>query len=62
MNDILKNDCSIPDYANVTITKTNDIVEVQYLEKRNNFNNIKRLDDKRYLVISTGEIDRKSVV
>lgn len=56
MNDILKNDCSIPDYANVTITKTNDIVEVQYLEKRNNFNNIKRLDDKRYLVISTGEI------
>lgn len=53
---VFRNECIIPDYANVTLTITNNIIEVQYLEKYNNQNNIKKLDDDNYLILSTGEI------
>lgn len=56
MSGIVRSECIIPDYANVTLTVTNNIVEVQYLEKYNNQNNIKKLDDDNYLILSTGEI------
>ena len=56
MIEFVRNECVIPDYANVTLTVTNNIVEVQYLEKYNNQNNIKKLNDDYYLVLSTGEI------
>lgn len=56
MNEVIRSECIIPDYANVTLTITNSIIEVQYLEKYNNQNNIRKLDDDRYLILSTGEI------
>lgn len=54
MNDDLLNGC-IPKDSIVTMTKTNHIIEVQYLEKCNNQLNIKRLDNENYIVLSTGE-------
>ena len=56
MSEIVRSECIIPDYANVTLTVTNNIIEVQYLEKYNNQNNIKKLNDDYYLILSTGEI------
>ena len=56
MSNIVRSECIIPDYANVTLTVTNNIIEVQYLEKYNNQNNIKKLNDDYYLILSTGEI------
>lgn len=40
----------------VTVTKTKHIVEVQYMEKMNFTNHIKKLDKDRYMVIDTGEV------
>ena len=56
MSEIVRSECIIPYYANVTLTVTNSIIEVQYLEKYNNQNNIKKLSDDYYLILSTGEI------
>lgn len=47
---------SIPPDSVVKVTKMNHIVEVQYMEKMNRKNNIKKLDKDRYVEISTGEI------
>lgn len=40
----------------VTVTRMNHIVEIQYMEKRNVKNHIKKLDKDRYIELSTGEI------
>lgn len=40
----------------VTVTKMNHIVEVQYMQKRNNKNNILKLNSDEYLVLDTQEI------
>lgn len=40
----------------VTVTRMNHLVEVQYMEKMNRHNNIKKLDKNRYVELSTGEI------
>lgn len=40
----------------VTVTSMNHMVEVQYMEKMNTSNNIKKLDKNRYVQLSTGEI------
>lgn len=40
----------------VKVTKMNHIVEVQYMEKMNRSNNIKKLDKDSYVDLSTGEI------
>lgn len=40
----------------VKVTKMNHIVEVQYMEKMNRKNNIKKIDRDRYVDIQTGEI------
>lgn len=40
----------------VTVTRMKHIVEVQYLEKMNFTNRIKKLDKDRYMVIDTGEV------
>ena len=56
MSEIVRSECIIPDYANVTLTVTNNIVELQYLEKYNNQNNIKKLNDDYYIIWSTGEV------
>ena len=56
MDEFVRSECLIPEYANVTLTLTNNIVEVQYLEKYNNQNNIRKLNDDYYLILSTGEI------
>ena len=56
MSEVFVNECVIPNHAHVTLTVMNDIIEVQYLEKYNNQNNIKKLDDDSYLILSTGEI------
>lgn len=56
MSEIVRSECIIPDYVNVTLTVTNSIIEVQYLEKYNNQNNIKKLNDDYYVILSTGEI------
>lgn len=48
----------IPDDSVVTLTKMNNIIEVQYLKKKNNRRNIKKINDEEYLVISTGEIKK----
>lgn len=42
----------------VTLTKMNNIVEVQYIRRKNNRVNIKRLNDDEYLILSTGEIKK----
>lgn len=44
----------------VTITKMNHIIEIQYLEKRNNRINLKKINDEEYIVLSTGEIKEYS--
>lgn len=46
----------IPDDAYVTVTQTNHIVEVQFLEKHNSRVNIKKLNEDQYIVLSTGEL------
>lgn len=56
MKEVIRSECIIPNYANVTLTVTNNIIEVQYLEKYNNQSNIKKLNDDYYLILSTGEI------
>ena len=40
----------------VTVTKMGHLVEVQHMEKRNDRNNIKKLNEDEYLVLETGEI------
>lgn len=47
---------NIPDDTLVTVTQTNHIYEMQYLERRNTRNNIKKLSEDRYIVLSTGEL------
>lgn len=44
----------------VTITKMNHIVEVQYMEKCNRYQTIKKLDKDNYVSLSTGEIKEYS--
>lgn len=41
---------------NVTLTKMNHIIEVQYMEKRNTRANILKLNSDEYIVLDTGEI------
>lgn len=40
----------------VTVTKMNHITEIQYMEKMNTRQNIKKLSSEKYLVLDTGEI------
>lgn len=40
----------------VTVTKMNHITEVQYMQKRNNKAIIKKLNDKEYVLLETGEV------
>lgn len=40
----------------VTVTKMNHMVEVQYMEKMNTTNHIKKLDKNRYVDLGSGEI------
>jgi len=40
----------------VTVTHMNHMIEVQYMEKMNSKNNIKKLDKNRYVELATGEI------
>lgn len=40
----------------VSVTKMNHVIEVQYLEKRNNMQTVLKLNKDEYLVLSTGEI------
>lgn len=42
----------------VTLTRMNDIFEIQYMEKCNTSNNIIKLDSDRYVVKETGEIKK----
>lgn len=57
MIDIDKNNVfNIPDDTYVTVTQTNHIVEMQYLEKQNIRNNIRKINEEQYIVLSTGEI------
>lgn len=51
---LIKN--SIKDDYSCKVTKMNNIVEVQYLEKRNNKNFILKLDKNTYKNLQTGEI------
>lgn len=46
----------IPQNAIVKVTEMNHIIEVQHMEKMNRKQNIKKLDQDRYVEISTGEI------
>ncbi|MDU1223421.1 MAG: hypothetical protein E7A02_25425 [Citrobacter freundii] len=46
----------IRDYQPVTLTKTNNIVEIQYLSRRNTRATIKKLDSERYMLLKTNEI------
>lgn len=46
----------IDDNSIVTLTKTNNIYEIQYMQKKNNSSNIKKLDSERYVILSSGEI------
>ena len=46
----------ISEESYVTITKMNHIIEVQYMEKRNNAITIRKLNADEYLVLETGEI------
>lgn len=47
---------SIPKNAVVKITRMKHIIEVQYMEKMNRTNHIKKLDKDRYVDVTTGEI------
>lgn len=51
-----KNVYQIPEDKIVTLTKMNHISEVQCMEKRNFKPTIKKLNDKEYLNLATGEI------
>lgn len=51
-NNVLK----IPDDTYVTVTQTNHIIEMQYLEKHNIKSNIKKINEDQYVVLSTGEL------
>ena len=46
----------ILDSQNVTLTKMNHIIEIQYMEKRNYKARIKKINDTKYVHIGTGEI------
>lgn len=46
----------IPDSSIVTVTQTNHIVEVQYLQKINASATIKKIDKDTYVVLDTGEV------
>ena len=46
----------IHDSQLVTLTKTNNIFEIQCLSKCNTIPNIKKLDSKHYVLLKTGEI------
>ena len=52
----MDNDFSIDNRSYVTLTMMNDIFEIQYMEKSNFTNNIRKLDADRYVVLDTGEI------
>ena len=47
---------SIPKNALVKMTQMNHITHIQYMEKRNDRVNIKKLDKDRYVHLATGEI------
>lgn len=47
---------SIPDKHLVTVTKMNHITEIQYMEKMNTRQNIKKISSDKYVVLDTGEI------
>lgn len=49
-------DFAINDNSLVTVTKMNHITEIQYMQKRNNKAIIKKLNDKEYVLLETGEI------
>ena len=52
----MNDDFSINNNSYVTLTMMNDIFEIQYMEKSNFTNNIRKLDADRYVVLDTGEI------
>lgn len=47
---------AIGDNDTVTVTDMGHIIEVQYMEKQNRTNHIKKLDKDRYIELGTGEI------
>lgn len=47
---------SIQDKDIVTVTKTNHLTEIQYMEKMNRSASIKKLNKNEYVVLETGEI------
>lgn len=51
-----KHSVFIADDDLVTVTETNHIVEVQYMQKMNRQSHIKKLDKHRYVDLQTGEI------
>lgn len=57
--DVQNNDVELPAIAplsHVRVTAMNHIVEVQYMQKMNRKNNIRKLDKDRYVDLRTGEI------
>lgn len=53
---MIDEDFSIKESDYVTLTRMNDIFEIQFMEKSNISNNIVKLDFDRYVVKETGEI------
>lgn len=51
-----ENQTKISNDSLVSVTKMNHIVEVQYMEKRNNKAHIKKLNSDEYVYLETGEI------
>lgn len=55
-NKSLEDSTAIMPFSDVKVTKMNHIVEVQYMEKMNRSNHIKKMDKDRYVDLKTGEI------
>lgn len=46
----------ILDSQNVTLTKMNHIIEIQYMEKRNYNAHVKKINNTEYVYLGTGEV------
>ena len=52
----LENVQTISDNATVKVTEMGNIIEIQYMDKRNHKQTVKVLNSDEYVIVSTGEV------